>query len=137
MPARKKKTIAALLNDAAVLVQKLVRIKAAQVEGESIRCVTCGITKHWKEMQGGHFISRRFTKYKLAEENVHPQCPACNGPRQGNYQAYTLYMIDMYGRDAVEEMLATKSQTVKYNRAEIEDIIVELKQRVKAAEAAL
>jgi len=137
MPARKAKTIAVLVNDAAVLLQRLVRVKAALAEGEYISCITCGIKKHWKEMQGGHFVSRVFTRYKLCEENIHPQCPACNGPRRGNYPAYTLAMIDLYGRDTVEEMLATKGETKKYYRPEILEIIADLKQRLKDSEAQL
>ncbi len=137
MPARKAKTVAVLVNDAAILLQRLVRVKAALVEGEYITCISCGVKKHYNEMQGGHFISRVFTAYKLCEENIHPQCPACNGPRRGNYPAYTLSMIDLYGRDTVEEMLATKGVTKKYYRTEILEIIADLKQRLKEAEAQL
>lgn len=137
MPKRKQKTIAALINDAAVIMQRLVRVKAALVEGENITCVTCGVKRHWKEMQGGHFISRRYTAHKLLEENIHPQCPACNGPRGGNYPAYTLYMVDMYGREFVDELLATAGQTKKYNRVEIQEIIAELKAELKRLEQEL
>lgn len=137
MPKRKPKSIAALVNIAATLLQRKVRVKAALKEGEIITCVTCGVKKHWKEMQGGHFISRRFTKYKLLEENVHPQCPACNGPLRGNYHSYTLYMIDMYGRKYVDELLATKGETKKYNRVEIEELISDLRIELKQLEGAL
>ena len=88
-------------------------------------------------MQGGHFISRKYTKYKIDEENVHPQCPACNGPLRGNYQAYTLAMIDLYGRERVEEMLETKGQTKKYYRTDILEIIEDFKARLKEAESKL
>lgn len=137
VPKKKQKTIAALVNDAAVLMQRMVRVKAALVEGDLITCVTCGVKRHWKEMQGGHFISRRFTKYKLLEENIHPQCPACNGPLRGNYPAYTLYMCDMYGREFVDELLATKGETKKYNRCEIIDLIDELRVELKRLEGRL
>jgi len=137
MPKRKPKSIAALVNIAATLLQRKVRVKAALKEGEIITCVTCGVKKHWKEMQGGHFISRRFTNHKLLEENVHPQCPACNGPLRGNYHAYTLYMIDMYGRKYVDELLATKGETKKYNRIEIEELISDLRIELKKLEGAL
>ena len=126
----KTKSIAALVNDAAAILQRIVRIKAADDNGYA-SCVTCGVTRHWKELQGGHFISRVFTAHKLCVENIHPQCPGCNGPRRGNLTAYTLYMIDMYGRDFVDELEATKGATRKYSRPEILDVIAELKAQEK------
>ena len=132
--AKKKKTIAALVNQAAELTQKLVKLKAADENGYC-RCVTCGVVKHWKEMQGGHFISRTWTATKLLEENINVQCGRCNGPLRGNMIQYTIYMIDMYGRDFVEELQDMKGKTKKYSRPEILDIIDELKTRVNEYEA--
>lgn len=126
----KRKTIASLVNDAAVILQRIIRIKAADSSGYA-QCVTCGVTKHWKELQGGHFISRRYTAHKLREENIHPQCAGCNGPRSGNLTAYTLFMVDTYGRDFVDELEATKGITKKYTRPEILGVIAELKAQEK------
>ncbi len=132
----KKKTIARLVDDAAVLLQRIVRIKAADGEGYC-SCVTCGKTQHWKEMQGGHFISRVKTIHKLCEENIHPQCKQCNGPLRGNVVAYTMYMIDTYGREHVDEMEATKNNGSKWYRADILDHIAELKEQLKQLEEGL
>jgi hypothetical protein len=132
----KTKSIAALVNDAATILQRIVRMKAADSNGYA-SCVTCGAVRHWKEMDGGHFISRVFTAHKLTEENIHPQCKGCNGPKRGNLIPYTLYMQEMYGRDFVEELERTKGQTKKYNRVEIMEIIAELKAQAKQIEASL
>lgn len=129
----KTKTIAALVNDAAKLMQRMVRAKAADENGYC-KCVTCDKVQHWKEMDGGHFVSRTYTAHKILEENIHPQCKGCNGFRNGEYPAYTLYMIDTYGRDFVDELLATKKQTKKYSRPEIMEIIADLKIRLNEAE---
>lgn len=134
----KKKTIAGLVNDAAVLVQKKVRLKAAlQDDARMVQCVTCRKWDHWTKMQGGHFISRTHTAHKLNEENIHPQCQRCNGFLNGNYINYTLYMQDMYGREYVEMMEATKTEIKKYLRPEILEIIEELKTEVRDLEAQL
>lgn len=127
------KSIASLVNDAASLLQRLVRIKAADENGMCI-CVTCGKADHWKDMDGGHFIKRTYTAHKLLEENIHPQCRRCNRFMDGEGPAYTLYMIDIYGRDFVDELEQTKRTPRKYRRVEILEIIEELKQRVKEAE---
>lgn len=85
-------------------------------------------------MQGGHFIGRKWTATRLLEENVHTQCKNCNGPQRGAPIAYTLYMEDTYGREFVEELLIKKHQTKKYARCEIEDLIADLRIRVREQE---
>lgn len=133
----KRKTIAQEVDAAATLLQKLVRLKPADDNGY-VRCVTCGEWAHWKDMQGGHFISRKSTKWKLVEENVHPQCPGCNGflMKYGNgKQIYTAWMIDHYGREMVDHMLATCGETKKYTRSEVADIAADFKAQIKHHEA--
>lgn len=128
---KKRKSIARLVEDAAVILQRIVRIKAADENGY-VSCVTCGVTRQWNDgMQGGHFISRRYTAHKLTEENIHPQCQKCNGPLRGNQILYTTYMIDTYGREFVDDLERTKGQTKKYTRPEIEQIIQELREYEK------
>lgn len=126
----KKKTIASLVNDAAEILQRIVRLKAADDNGY-VQCVTCHTVKPWQEMQGGHFISRRYTAHKLLEENIHPQCAGCNGPLRGNLVRYTTYMIDKYGRAFVDELENTKGETRKFHRGEIESLIADLKEYEK------
>jgi len=139
MAKRKTKTIAKLVDDAAVLLQKLVRMKAADDSGYA-NCVTCGANEHWKELQGGHFISRRYTATKLLEENIHPQCRGCNGFRSKDgivTVQYTNYMTDFYGRDFVDELLVIKNVTKKYTRAEIAGISADFKDQIKRQEERL
>ena len=130
------KTIAQEIDHAAKLLQKLVRMKAADDNGQC-RCVTCGKWAHWKDMQGGHFIARGSKKWKLVEENIHPQCPGCNGfgMKYGNAEAeYTCFMIDTYGRDMVDEMKATRSEVKKYTRTEVADLVSDIKAQIKLHE---
>ena len=80
--ARKTKTLPKLTDECAVLLQKIVRMKQAiYLKSPYIACVTCGKIDHWKNQQGGHFISRTWTATKILEENIHPQCISCNGFR--------------------------------------------------------
>jgi len=126
---KKLKTVAKLREEAAVLLQKLVRMKAADENGLA-ECVTCGKRQHYKEMDGGHFISRKWTATKLVEENVHPQCKGCNQYASGKYDDYALYMVDTYGIEMVRELNDKKRELCKQNRIELEDIKVELKIRI-------
>ena len=118
-------------------LQLLVRLKASDDDG-FCTCVTCGVRRHYKDkMQGGHFLPRG-SAHGLLEENVHVQCAYCNlwGMKSGGSaaQAYTLYMIDMYGKEFVEELISTKSQVVKRTAADYRDLLAELKQRIKIEE---
>lgn len=134
MPKRKSKTIAKLVDEAAVLTQKLVRLEAADNEGYAT-CFTCGVRRHWKELQGGHFIGRKWLATKLMKENIHPQCPCCNGPLKGNMIQYTLAMIEMYGKEFVEELEILKHDSRKYYRAEVEEIKKDLSAQIKSLES--
>ena len=141
---KKKKappTTPQLVEQAAVLTQAIVRLKAADDDG-NCKCVTCGVIRPWNRgMQGGHFISRGWISTKLLKENIHPQCDACNGgfggKSKGNLIQYTLYMIEMHGKDFVDELETLKHQTKKYGRPEIRDIILELKRQKKELEGEL
>lgn len=116
-------------------LQKLVRLKAADDQG-FCTCVTCGVVKKWNEgMQGGHYIPKGSSSYWALEvENVHPQCNGCNnfGMKNGDAaQRYAFYMIDMYGRDFVEQMHKDKNLTKKLYKADYVDMIDEWKKQIK------
>ena len=115
------------------LLQLLVRVKAANDNGYC-QCSTCDAFKMWNDgMQGGHFIRRGKAKWCLVEENIHPQCVACNGfgMMYHNKEAvYTLYMQDMYGRDFVQNMIDTQGELTKLSRGFLEDKIKEFNEQI-------
>jgi hypothetical protein len=112
-------------------LQLLVRIAAADDNGYCT-CVSCGVTRHYKDsMQGGHFIGRKWTATRLMVENVHPQCAYCNGPLRGNNIPYTLWMEDNYGREFVEELLTLKHQSKKYSRGELDGLMAEFNEQIR------
>lgn len=116
------------------LMQQLVRMKAADDQG-MVTCVSCGKVQHYKEADAGHFIPKgASSRWALEETNIHPQCKGCNGfgMRYGSAaQNYTVYMIDMYGKDYVEHMLETKNQVHKLYKADYDDIITECRKQIK------
>ena len=120
-----KKTPRAKCLEAA---QLLARISATDDNGYAT-CVTCGVVEHYKDMDGGHYINKGSSSYwSLEPENIHPQCKGCNsfGMRHHNKESvYTLWMIDMYGRDFVDQMHSTKKNTKKMYKADYEDFLKE------------
>lgn len=133
---RKAASLPKLKGKAQTLLQKLVRMKAADSNG-ICRCASCGKAAHWKEMDGGHFISRRYTFHTLREENIHPQCKMCNRFFGTIHDDYRRYMVDMYGEEFVQWLSDTKNKAVKMNRMELEATIAELNQRIKDQEIRL
>ncbi|MGB2259719.1 MAG: recombination protein NinG [Porticoccaceae bacterium] len=138
---RKKKqpTIAQEIDKAAVDMQKLVRMKAADDNGY-VSCVSCGKVGHWKTYDGGHFYSRRHTRLKLFLENCHPQCKRCNmlmGDPIVN-DAYRRYMVEMYGERRVEAMKKlTYLPPAKYTREQVKEYRQDIKDQIKQQKARL
>lgn len=134
---RKVKSLAKCRDDVAVLLQKLVRMKAADDDGYC-QCVTCPKRYHWKEMQGGHFIERGKTATKIIEENINPQCPYCNQWGMKNASivlAYNEWMVDMHGADYVEWLRCEARRVAKHTRSELEEMRIDITARIKEQEA--
>jgi hypothetical protein len=139
----KKKTLRALIDDVAKLLQKHVRLKAAVAADKNgfIECVSCNKWFHWKDMQGGHWIERGKQATKIMEENIHPQCKGCNqyGMRHRTHvrEGYSKFMRDMYGDDFCDQMLIDSKKPIKYFRPDLEDMVKELRRKNRELEANL
>ena len=139
----KKKTLRALIDDVAKLLQKHVRLKAAVAANKDgfIECVSCNKWFHWKDMQGGHWIERGKQATKIMEENIHPQCKGCNqyGMRHRTHvrEGYSKFMRDMYGDDFCDQMLIDSRKPIKYFRPDLEDMVKELRRKNRELEANL
>jgi hypothetical protein len=130
----KVKSSKVLRQECLKTIQRLCRLAAADDEG-NCACVSCGVVKHYSQLQGGHWLAKGSSSFwALRIENVHPQCASCNmwGMRYGSAaQQYTLWMEDMYGRDFVEEMIATKSNPIKLYKADYEEMLEEFNEQIK------
>tara|TARA_R110000744_G_C19342736_1_gene559605 strand:- start:1223 stop:1639 length:417 start_codon:yes stop_codon:yes gene_type:complete len=137
---KKIKSIAKLVEEVATLLQRLVRIKAA-VHADSdgyVKCCSCHKFYHWKDMDGGHYLSRKYTATKIRIENIHPQCKGCNGWGDASVgHEYYLYMVEMYGENAVRQLTAEKHKTKKHNRTELEELKIHYKKLIADLEKEL
>ena len=115
-------------------IQLLARISAADDNGYC-KCASCGAFHHYKEMDGGHFIPKGSSSFwSLEVENVHPQCKGCNGfgMKYGiASQQYTVFMVEMYGWDFVDNMFTTKSNVKKMYKADYIDLLAEFNRLIK------
>ncbi len=83
--------------------QRLRRLEEANVDGLE-KCISCGKILLWKEMQGGHFISRRVEATCIEHDNVWPQCASCNCYKNGNYSKYRYNLVKKIGEDRVKRL---------------------------------
>jgi hypothetical protein len=104
------------------LFSRYIRKKYAK-EGGWCVCVTCGIEVHRDECHAGHFVRRGHHAVRWDERNVHPQCVHCNTYLDGNEGEYARYIIDTYGREVLDELLAAKRLTKKWTMDELRELV--------------
>jgi hypothetical protein len=131
---RKTKTIRGLVEDAAVLLQKIRRIESADANGYC-PCSSCGKVYHWTELQGGHYVPRTKTATKLEEHNINPLCASCNCFRAEEARCpYSIWMIETYGYPYVKWLEAESKKEKKWSRPELMELINSYRERLRALE---
>lgn len=79
----RKKTSGQLQKILDALYSLYIRHKYSDENGY-VSCYTCGKVKHYKELQCGHFISRKELATRYDERNTRVQCWGCNAKHLGN-----------------------------------------------------
>ena len=123
-------TISKLKKKLDVLFSQYIRLNNADHLGR-VKCFTCGVEKHWKEQQAGHFQSRSHHSTRWDEVNVQVQCVKCNMFRQGEQYKFGLYLDDRFGDGTAEELENRAKTIVKLNRVDYEEAIERYKQKIR------
>ncbi len=75
-----------------------VRLRDSDGNGDC-RCITCGRSKHYKNMDAGHYVPRAYMECKYDEKNVHAQCAYCNRNQRGGMEImYGAVIEERYGK---------------------------------------
>ena len=115
-------------------LQKLVRLKCSDDNGYCT-CYTCGSIDKYSSMDGGHFLPKANGNYiAFLEEQIKPQCKGCNGfgMRFGVAHAqFTIGMEDEYGREWVEDLIASRGRVRKISKAEYGEMLADYKEQIK------
>lgn len=106
---------------------KYVRLKAS-VNGY-VTCVTSNQTYRWQDCDAGHFIPRGNFGTRWDERNVHPQSIQDNRYGNGEPEKYEAFMLATYGQEVIDDLEKNKQR--KWATYEIEEMLVEYKQRLK------
>ena len=123
-------TISKLKKKLDVLFSQYIRRRNADHLGR-VKCFTCGVEKHWKEQQAGHFQSRSHHSTRWDEVYVQVLCVKCNMFRQGEQYKFGLYLDDRFGDGTAEDLENRAKTIVKLNRVDYEEAIERYKQKIK------
>ncbi len=104
MPKPKKvKTTSQLKKELDTIFSEYIRRKYSDDSGY-VKCITCGVQKHWKEMQASHFISRSHLSLRFDFRNVFPACVGCNVFKNGNIPSYAVFLEKKFGHGIIQEL---------------------------------
>jgi hypothetical protein len=80
-------------------------------------CCTCGKYYEGAAMGGGHYIAKAACslEYYFSEINVNAQCTKCNLRLEGNRPAYRAFLLQKYGKEALEDL------ELHYSRSTVSD----------------
>lgn len=86
-------------------------------------CFTCGKVDEWKNLQCGHFQSRRHYSTRWDEVNCQVQCAGCNLFKYGEQYKFSIALNAKYGESTAEELLKKAKKQVKYQTYELIEMI--------------
>lgn len=95
-----------------------IRLKHADHTG-AVRCFTCGKLHHYKDIQNGHFQSRKYLATRFDEDNCRPQCVSCNIYNYGEQYKFATRL----GAKKAHEMFKKARQTAKWMRVDYDEKI--------------
>lgn len=100
---------------------KYIRIRDANHNG-LCKCITCDTVKHWKEMDAGHFQSRRYMATRYEEKNCHAQCQRCNQYGAGEQYLHGQAINLLYGKGTAENIVMKSNFIQKMTKKELMEL---------------
>lgn len=105
-----------------------IRQRNANLDG-FVECFTCGVVKHWKQIQCGHFMTRSRYSTRWDEENARPQCGKCNMVNGGE-QFIFAKKLNEESEGKADAIHVASLQTVKFYDWELEEMIEDYKKKL-------
>lgn len=118
-----------LTDDMDIIFSQQVRLTYADESG-MVACFTCGLIKHWKQMQCGHFISRAQMPTRFSMKNTRPQCDDCNRRLKGNLVIFAERLEAE--EPGIVHILEEQSRDIQnFSRDDLKRLIVDTTRKVK------
>tara|TARA_X000001382_G_scaffold129779_1_gene122658 strand:+ start:65 stop:457 length:393 start_codon:yes stop_codon:yes gene_type:complete len=122
----KRPTRSKLIKKLDVVFSQYIRLSNADNRG-MCTCVTCNKQFHWKNIQAGHFMSRKHYSTRWNENNVKPQCVGCNMFKSGEQYKYSLFL----GSELANDLYLKSKELVKFTSQDIQDMIDNYNSKLK------
>ena len=126
----KKKTRSQLVKELDKVFSEYIRKRNADHNG-NVSCFTCDKVAHWKDMQCGHFQSRKHYATRWDEQNCQVQCAGCNIFRSGEQFKFGVNLDKKYGQGTAETLERMARFTIKFSNVELAEKIEYYKQLIK------
>lgn len=123
-PSRKS-----LINKADKVFSQYIRRRYTDDNGFT-ECYTCGKKDHWKELQCGHFMSRKHYSTRWNETNCQVQCAGCNVFRYGEQYKFGRNLDIEFGNGTADELHSKSRQIVKYDNQDLIEMIKHYEKKV-------
>jgi hypothetical protein len=126
---KKAESISVLTKKLDTVISQYVRLRYAD-QHQNVTCFTCGNKMHWKGIQNGHFQSRRYMSTRFHENNMRPQCYACNLGLSGNQYIYGINLDKEKGPGTAESIVLLAKQQKKFTPDELKGMIGDYEHKV-------
>lgn len=122
----KKPIKSKLIKKLDIIFSQYVRNKYANKQG-MVKCFTCDREYPVKNIQNGHFMSRKHMSTRWQEENCRPQCYSCNIMKQGMQYEYGKRL----GKKTAEKMYMLSKEIVKFSVDDLQEMIEHYQKELK------
>lgn len=119
---KKKSTTASLVAKLDRVFSRYIRLRDAMPSG-FCRCISCGQIKSVKQMDCGHYFSRRSMATRFDEDNCNAECKACNRFSADHLHGYRENLIKKIGEQRFALLEVKHNQTRKWSVWELEQLI--------------
>lgn len=79
-------------------------------------------------MQCGHYISRSHNSLRFDPRNTFVQCVGCNVFKNGNYPAFTAFLINTFGHEYILDLEKEGRNIKQFTTQELESLIMKYKE---------
>lgn len=118
----RKLTRKSLVKKLDKVFSEYIRKRHADKNGIAV-CYTCFKKAHWKELQCGHFVSRKQYATRWDETNCQVQCSGCNVFRYGEQYKFGRYLDSNFGDGTADTLFQKGREIVKFANIDLEEMI--------------
>lgn len=131
---RKASSISKLTKTLDQVFSRFIRLRDTDERGVGY-CIDCGERMEWKNIQCGHFMSRRHKSTRWDELNCAAQKDSCNMFEQGRQFEFAKGLDGRYGEGTADLLLNRSRQDKKWTSDELKSLIQHYNEKCKELES--